>query len=77
MIGWHVALVDTQPLTLTTLIFTILFNLLIKEYNTVKWTTLDPCLGLSDLKLHISFEICEEKIHRLFKDYRSTNPSKL
>ena len=34
--------------------------------STVKWTTLEPCIGLSESnsKLYINFEICEDKNHK-------------
>jgi hypothetical protein len=34
--------------------------------NTVKWTTLDPCSGLSenDPKLYTNFDIYEIEIHK-------------
>ena len=36
-----------------------------KGASTVEWTTLDPCIGLSDSesKLYNNFEFCEEKNH--------------
>ena len=39
--------------------------------STVKWTTLDPCTGLSesDSKLYTNFEFCEEKIINNLKTY--------
>jgi hypothetical protein len=37
--------------------------------STVKWTTLEPCIGLSESnsKLYTNFEICEDKIHKQLK----------
>ena len=38
--------------------------------STVKWTTLDPCLGLSesDPKLYTNFEFHEREIHKLLEN---------
>ena len=38
--------------------------------STVKWTTLDPCLGLSesDPKLYTNFEFYEREIHKLLEN---------
>ena len=45
--------------------------------STVKWTTLDPCLGSreSDSKQRTNFEFCEENFYKLLKTYRFTDPS--
>ena len=45
----------------------------------VKWTSLDPCLGLSesDPKLYAYFEFYEIEIHKHLKKYESTKPSDL
>ena len=45
---------------------TILETLLVKGASTVKWTTLDPCSGLSesDPKLYTKFEFHEIEIHK-------------
>ena len=42
-----------------------------KGASTVKWTTLDPCMGLSEsgLKQYTSFELCEKGIMNNFKVY--------
>jgi hypothetical protein len=47
-------------------IFLSLPCLIILGASTVKWTTLDPCSGLSesDPKLYTNFEFHEIKIHK-------------
>ena len=39
--------------------------------NTIKWTIVDPCVGLteSDSKLYTNFEVCEERIHKHLKTF--------